>query len=465
METYLIRYFLPPRFVALKGTEEYWRAFLCVLALVLGVLFSLPPLLVYIFWLNSSFLSLSSSVLTILGALQLIFMRIVGNVRLSSVLLVVWLFGAVVFGVFASGGIDSAVSAGLYAPILVALVELGTVAMLWALGFAAVCIGLMVWLEYTFTLPTVIDPSLLPPVHGAIAFSVVSCTIFSFYYFVRIRHQAYQMVEQERDSVQMRVQEATHNLEVQNTALQQALRDVELANKLKDEFLRNVSHEVRTPMTAIIGFSEILMGQIESADEKHVFAEQIQIAATNLMNIFSNILTLSRIEAGEIESAPNLIGVEYVLRHVRDAVTPLAQMKGLELSITTTANVPEFLTFDAANTRAILTYLAENGVKFTEKGFVRLQLDVVHDERLYLVCTIEDSGIGIASEYRERLFTPFHQQDGSKTRVYGGLGLGLAIAKRMVDMMGGSMSLISEVGKGTTFTVKIPCEHLSVPTP
>ena len=207
------------------------------------------------------------------------------------------------------------------------------------------------------------------------------------------------------------------------------------------------------------------MGQIQQEDAKHAFAEQIQIAATNLMNIFSNILTLSRIEAGEIESAPNLIGVEYVLRHVRDAVTPLAQMKGLELSITTTANVPEFLTFDAANTRAILTYLAENGVKFTEKGFVRLQLDVVHDERLYLVCTIEDSGIGIASEYRERLFTPFHQQDGSKTRVYGGLGLGLAIAKRMVDMMGGSMSLISEVGKGTTFTVKIPCEHLSVPTP
>ncbi len=461
METFLARYCLPTNLAETRGTEEYWRGMLCVVCLILGVVFSIPPLFMYLFWLKSLEVTFGTSIITALGVLQMLLLRIVGNVRFSSVVMIIWLFGTVVFGIVISGGIASAVSAGLYAPVLVALVQFGTRGMLYSLGGAGACIAVIVWLEYTFQLPQLFAPSLLPPIHGTITFSVISCTIFSFYYFDRVRRTAYDLLKEERDSVQLRVQESTQHLEVQNTALQRAIQEIELANKLKDEFLRNVSHEVRTPMTSILGFSEILLSQLPPNDDKRVFAEQMQIAATNLMSIFSNILTLSRIEAGETSVGQSRIETTYLLHHIQDAVLPLAHTKGLEFGIITAPTVPEYITIDAANTRSVLTYLAENAVKFTERGFVRVEVNVEQSNTekgsSMLVCRVIDSGIGIAPEAQEHIFTPFYQQDGSKNRSVGGLGLGLAITKRMITAMNGSVTVISEVGKGSTFTVKIPC--------
>lgn len=458
MNTYLAHHFLPPHISDHPGSEEYWRALLCAVALVLTGALTSPAVILFAFLLHNHLLAWVSASILLSAIAQMIVMRWVGNLRLTALLFVVWQHCVIVGSAFIMGSLSSVVLVGLFSPPLIALTLMGKRSMWIMLILAVVSIaGLIVIELYGIAMPQQYPTSLAPIINGFICIIVVSGILISFYYFGYVRNSAYQQLQVDHHSVQQRVQEATLSLEAQNTALQQALNDVETANKLKDEFLRNVTHEIRTPLTTILGFSEILSERLAEDDDNQPFIEHIKQAGTGLLGVFSNILTLSRIEANEITSDPHLVGTRYLLNHVADAIKPKVELKGLQFTMNTEPDFPEYVVLDGNHLQHILVYLCENAVKFTEHGEVCLKSRIEYGTRTYFVAEVCDTGIGIAPEYLDRLFTPFHQQDGSKTRAVGGLGLGLAITKRLLDILGGTITIESTLGKGSIFTVKIPC--------
>lgn len=465
MNTNFARYFLPPHIVKESNADEYWKALMCSVSLVLTIGLTLPAVLVYAFvFYNPLFFAMTVTILLVNGIL-LTALRFTKSFKPTFLIVIVWQFLMLFSVTFVMGGISSVVAATLFSPALLALVLLGYSAMLSMLGVAIVGICVLTALSLAGVQMSPQYPiTVTPIINGFVNTTIIVSILASFYYFDRVRKQSYKALQkerhalqEERDSVQKRVYEATNNLEEQNTILQKALQDVEAANMLKSEFLRNISHEIRTPLTAILGFSEILSERLEHDTENRPLIDHITQAGTNLLGIFSNILTLSQIDAGETNYQRSLVGTRFIFEHVWNVIKPKAQIKGLECIMSIDKSVPENIVIDGTHTQQILVYLCDNAVKFTEHGEVRMFVRFIGDARPRLVCEVSDTGIGIASEFLDRLFIPFHQQDGSKTRAFGGLGLGLAITKRLLDALGGSISIASELGKGSTFTVEIPC--------
>ncbi len=458
MQRHLARYFLPPWIAEELGSEIYWRALLCVVALGLTAVLTFPSIFLYAFFLHSPLLMGMTTTMFVAAVIQLAILRFIGSVRLSAWIYVVWQNVMMLAVSFAMGGISSIATIGLFSPPLIALILLGTKEMWLMLGFVVVSIvGLTIISLFGIKAPPPYSLSVAPIIDGFVSLTVIFSILAAFYYFDRVRKRAYQDLQAERDSVQVRVHEATDNLEAQNTALQQALRDIEQANALKDEFLRNISHEIRTPLTSILGFSEILSDKLRSDPNNRPFLEHITQAATNLLGIFSNILHLSQIEAGNIVTEQSLVGTRYIVNHIRNIIAPQAQIKGLTFSIDQAPDMPENMMIDGTHAQQIIIFLAENAIKFTEHGDVHLTLSLERGVEQMLVCEVRDTGIGIAPQYLDYIFTPFYQQDGSKNRSVGGLGLGLAIAKRLLEALDGNITVTSAVGTGSTFTVKIPC--------
>lgn len=459
------RHFMPLNIAGEPGSDEYWKALLCSTSLVLTIALTLPAVLLYSFVLyNALFVKMTLTVLLV-NAGFLIGLRFSTSLKLFSYLMIFWQYLMLLGVTFVMGGVSSVVSATLFSPALLALVLLGYRAMWFMLAVAIAGICCLTFLALAgIQMPMQYPPDVVPIIDGFVNTIIVVSVLASFYYFDRVRKQSYkalqqerQTLQEERDSVQQRVHEATDNLEAQNMALQQALKDIEEATKLKSEFLRNISHEIRTPLTAILGFSEILSERLENDNDNRPLIEHITQAGTNLLSIFSNILTLSQIEAGEANYQRSLVGTRYILGHVSNIIKPKANIKGLDCVMTIDDSVPENIVIDGTHTQQILVYLCDNAVKFTEHGEVRLFVRFAGGKVPHLVCEVSDTGIGIAPEFLDRLFIPFHQQDGSKTRAFGGLGLGLAITKRLLDALGGTIAIASEPGKGSTFTVEIPC--------
>jgi signal transduction histidine kinase len=465
MNTNFARYFLPPHIVKEPNADEYWKALLCSVSLVLTIGLTLPAVLLYAFVLYNALFLKMTLVILLINVAFLAVLRLTTSFRTTFHMVIIWQY-VMLFGVtFVMGGISSVVAATLFSPALLALVLLGYSAMWSMLGVAIVGIcGLTLLALAGIQMPPQYPIAIAPIINGFVNTTIIISILASFYYFDRVRKQSYkalqkerQALQEERDSVQQRVHEATNNLEDQNTTLQKALQDVEAANMLKSEFLRNISHEIRTPLTAILGFSEILSERLEYDTENRPLIDHITQAGTNLLGIFSNILTLSQIDAGETNYERSLVGTRFILDHVCNVIKPKAHIKGLECVMELDGSVPENILIDGTHTQQILVYLCDNAVKFTEHGEVRLFVRFVGGASPRLVCEVSDTGIGIAPEFLDRLFIPFHQQDGSKTRAFGGLGLGMAITKRLLDSLGGTIAIQSEVGKGSTFTVEIPC--------
>ena len=228
------------------------------------------------------------------------------------------------------------------------------------------------------------------------------------------------------------------------------------ANRSKSEFLANMSHEIRTPMNAIIGFTELLNEQIKTPRLKS-YTNTIKNAGNTLLTLINDILDLSKIEAGKLDINKTAVNVNDLVNDVSSIFSVVVGGKGLSIIIDVDKDIPKSLLIDSVRLRQILVNLVGNAIKFTEEGYIKLSVHVSnvdeHLSKLDLKISIEDTGMGISKDQKERIFNSFEQQDGQDNRKYGGTGLGLSISKRLVEMMDGNITVESIENKGTTFTI------------
>jgi signal transduction histidine kinase/ActR/RegA family two-component response regulator len=240
----------------------------------------------------------------------------------------------------------------------------------------------------------------------------------------------------------------------------------EKAAQAKTDFLANVSHEIRTPLNGVIGMAALLA---EGAwnESKREDLRTLQDSAHSLLGVLNDVLDFSKLEAGRCQLSLEAFDLRLLLTRVRDLFQSLARQKQLDLHLDLPSDLPDALVGDAARLRQILMNFAGNALKFTERGEVRIFAVVQSrtDRGAKLRLGVSDSGIGIPTSVRRRLFEKFEQADTSMSRQYGGTGLGLAISKRLAELMGGSVGLSSEVGVGSTFWVDVELGLAESPLP
>jgi signal transduction histidine kinase len=259
------------------------------------------------------------------------------------------------------------------------------------------------------------------------------------------------------------LEQARATLERQATVLETQARDLERmrakaesSNRAKSEFLANMSHEIRTPMTAILGYADILLANLRDEQDAKA-AETIKRNGEFLLKIVNDILDLSKIEAGKLDVEAVRCSPWHVVADAASLMRVRADAKGLPLTVQYAGEIPETIITDETRLRQILLNLLSNAIKFSDHGEVRLRVQLVSTlgGEPTLRFDVVDHGIGMTAEHVGRLFSPFTQADAATARRFGGSGLGLTISKRLAEMLGGTITIASTLGRGSTFSVTI----------
>ncbi len=246
----------------------------------------------------------------------------------------------------------------------------------------------------------------------------------------------------------------------QRTAdLSKAKERAEHSEQVKQQFLANMSHEIRTPMNAIVGMSNALRRDAPTDETtRSSYVDAIATSSESLLGIVNEILDLSKIESGKLELEKVRMEPRGVIKSVIEVLRYRAEEKGLKLDAVVGSDVPAMVLGDPARLQQVLMNLVGNAIKFTERGSIRIHMDVQErlSDAIMLRCTVTDTGIGIAPDRLARVFDEFTQAESDHTRRFGGTGLGLTICKRLVEMQGGTIGVTSEVGKGSSFSFTVP---------
>jgi len=238
-------------------------------------------------------------------------------------------------------------------------------------------------------------------------------------------------------------------------ALDQARAAAEQASRSKSDFLANVSHELRSPLTAILGYADILDTRLDDPDDRNS-VETVRKNGKHLLSLLNDVLDLAKIESGKFEADHEPITLSRLVGDVHALMLIRAVERSLDFSVRFEAELPERIVTDELRVRQILLNLVANAIKFTDTGSVTLSIGCTPGPSQRLVFEVIDTGIGMTAQQRDRLFEPFTQVDSSNTRRYGGTGLGLAISRRLARLLGGDIAVSSGAGVGTTFSLTIP---------
>lgn len=248
----------------------------------------------------------------------------------------------------------------------------------------------------------------------------------------------------------------------QKQLLMNAAEEAEAANKAKSAFLLSISHDIRTPMNAIIGFTNIALHQ-NAVSDIHDSLEKVQQSSSHLLSLLNDVLDFSRIESGKVTISPEPVDIAQLTDNVQTIMNGLLSNRDLKFEVHQEIPNNQYVLANVARIREVLVNLLGNAVKFTKDGG-KITLDIssypgADEKHIITRYVVRDNGIGMSEEYQKKLFDPFSQEDDANARTqYKGTGLGMAITKKYVDMMGGSISVESKKGVGSTFTVEIPLE-------
>ena len=250
------------------------------------------------------------------------------------------------------------------------------------------------------------------------------------------------------------LEQTIDELQQQKEDAQAARWLAEQASQAKSDFMATMSHELRTPLNGIIGYADLLDAEVGGplSEVQHGHLDRLRRSARHLLELIDEVLTFARLEAGHERVHPEWVDLAALIQETAELLEPVAAGRGLDLRVLGTSGpVPAWT--DPARVRQVLLNLLSNAIKFTERGEVRLALDA---ERRWARLAVSDTGPGIATEDRERIFDPFTQVDNSRTRRAGGTGLGLSVSRQLATLLGGELTLSSAPGMGSTFTLHLP---------
>lgn len=285
-----------------------------------------------------------------------------------------------------------------------------------------------------------VDYSDLMRIVGIAGMVIVLIVVVSYFWIIRLRKEIKKRKKTEE-------------------ALIAAKEEAEQANQVKSLFLARMSHEIRTPLSAITGMA-YLIKKTDLTVTQRLYVDKLTQAARNMLGTINDILDFSKIEAGKIEIERVSFDLDKMLQRIVNIASVKAEEQGIELAVDKAPDLPVSFFGDPLRIEQILLNLVNNAVKFTEKGAVSISVrsERTEDAKTWVTFSVSDTGIGMSKEQLDHLFVPFDQGDSSISRRFGGSGLGLSIAKSLTDLMGGEISVASEEGSGSTFTVRLPLE-------